>query len=114
MAGGNENASEDMGALVINSDHIRRETKAHVCFIHHSGKDSARGARGHSSLLAAADTEIEVTNDDGARIARVTKQREMECSGEFSFSLHVVTLGENRRGKPVTSCVVVTEAEPEG
>jgi hypothetical protein len=106
MAGGNENSSEDMGALVINGDTIRRETGAHVMWIHHSGKDAAKGARGHSSLRAATDTEIEVVSMKGARTATVTKQRDMECSGSFGFTLKVVELGKNKRGKMVTSCVV--------
>ena len=39
-------------------------------------------------------------------MARVTKQRDLECSGEFNFTLKVVELGTNHRKKPVTSCVV--------
>ena len=115
MAGGNENASEDMGALVINGDRIRQATKAHVSWIHHSGKDTARGARGHSLLRAATDTEIEITKaEDGSRLARVTKQREMEIDPDgMAYTLHVVELGTNRRGKSVTSCVVqVLETVP--
>ncbi|WP_413207000.1 helicase RepA family protein [Rhodospirillum sp. A1_3_36] len=109
IAGGNENASEDMGALVRNADRIRSETGAHVMFVHHSGKDRAAGARGHSLLRAATDTEIEVTRDKGLGLscAKVTKQRDMETKGEFAFSLEAVTVGQNTRGKPVTSCVVL-------
>ncbi len=113
LAGGNENASEDMGALVSNIDRIRQETSAHAMLIHHSGKDGAKGARGHSLLRAATDTEIEVSRDveAGVSVARVTKQREMEVGDAFAFTLEPVELGENRRGKPVTSCVV-RDAEP--
>lgn len=106
IAGGNENSSEDMGALVRNGDMIRQETSAHLAWIHHSGKDQAKGARGHSSLRAATDTEIEIANADGARTMRVTKQRDMECGPEMPFVLRTVELGTNRRGKAVTSCVV--------
>ena len=108
MAGGNENAPEDMGALVGNMDHIREETGAHVLFIHHSGKDTSRGARGHSLLRAAVDTEIEVTADEeaGTRSARVVKQREMPKGLAFPFSLKVVEMGTNRHDEPVTSCIV--------
>ena len=106
MAGGNENAPDDMGMLVHHGDLIRQETGAHLMWIHHSGKDEAKGARGHSSLRAATDTEIEITSDGTSRVARVTKQREYECSGEFPFSLKVVELGQNQRGKTITSCVV--------
>jgi len=115
LAGGNENASEDMGSLVTNADRIRQVSAAHLMFIHHSGKDSAKGARGHSSLRAATDTEIEAVRDPATHVsvARVSKQRDLETVGEFAFRLQPVELGVNRRGKPVTSCVVVPEDAPE-
>lgn len=108
MAGGNENAPEDMGALVMNSDRIRQATGAHVAWIHHSGKDQAQGARGHSLLRAATDTEIEISRPDAnsPSTARVTKQRELEIDGVWTFRLERIDLGTNHRGKPVTSCVV--------
>ena len=109
LAGGDENAPDDMGALVKAMDRIRIETKAAVLFIHHSGKDQARGARGHSSLQAAIDTEIEVVVDDAGevRTATVVKQREMKKGDAFSFSLEVQELGQNRYGEAVTTCIVV-------
>jgi len=108
LAGGNENAPDDMGALVNSIDKIRQATGAHVCGIHHSGKDAAKGARGHSLLRAATDTEIEISRADpqSPSVAVVKKQREMEIEGTWAFSLQTVELGMNRRGKPVTSCVV--------
>lgn len=106
MAGGNENAPEDMTALIGTGDRIRQQTGACVVWIHHSGKDSAKGARGHSSLRAATDTEIEITAEGQHRLARATKQRELPTDGQFPFALKVVELGMNRRGKPVTTCIV--------
>ena len=110
IAGGNENASEDMGKLIANCDRIRAVADAHVMLVHHTGKDEARGARGHSSLRAATDTEIEVSGGDGVSVAKVTKQRDLEIEGEFGFGLKVIGLGVNARGKEVTSCVVVEAA----
>jgi hypothetical protein len=106
MAGGNENAPEDMTALVAAGDQLRKATGAHVMWIHHSGKDEARGARGHSSLRAATDTEVEVIADGAARRAEVRKQRDLDGGDIIRFSLKPVELGTNSRGKPVTSCVV--------
>ena len=113
MAGGNENSSEDMTALIGNCDKIRAATDAHVCIVHHSGKDEARGARGHSSLRAATDTEIEIKRDPEVTrsMVRVAKQRDLEACDPFAFALKAVQLGENRRGKPVTSCVVLEPDE---
>ena len=103
---GNENTAEDMGALINNCDRLRHVTDAHVMLIHHSGKAKEAGARGSSALRAATDTEIEIDKADLVSTAVVTKQRELEVSGEFHFSLDVVELGKNARGKMVTSCVV--------
>jgi hypothetical protein len=116
LAGGNENAPEDMGALVVNMDQVRSQTKAAVLFIHHSGKDQAKGARGHSSLQAAVDTEIEVIEDaeGGTRFATVVKQRELRKGDAFPFTLRVVELGLNRHGEPVTTCVVEAGSDAEG
>ena len=108
LGGGNENGPEDMGALIGNADWIRHETGVCLLFIHHTGKDATKGSRGHSSLKAATDTEIEVAfSEDGASsTATVIRQRDLDSGGAFKFSLDVIELGRNRRSKPITSCVV--------
>ncbi|MEX1115440.1 MAG: helicase RepA family protein [Akkermansiaceae bacterium] len=112
MAGGDENSGQDMTRAVQAVDLIRAATGAHVLIVHHCGKDEARGARGHSSLRAAVDTEIEVSRPEGETIStvRVTKQRDMPPGEPLPFSLKVITLGTDRRGKPITSCVVHHES----
>ena len=114
LAGGNENSPEDMGALVRASDMVRQACGAHLSFVHHSGKDQARGARGHSLLRAATDTEVEISRGEGAEVSlvKVTKQRELEIGDDMGFRLEVIDLGTNRRGKPLTSCVAVTADAP--
>lgn len=109
ISGGDENSSVDMGKLVANADYIRAVTGAHIAFIHHSGKDAVKGARGHSSLRAAVDTEIEISRPDehSPSTIKIVKQREMEMIEEMAFRLERVVLGENQRGKDVTSCVVL-------
>lgn len=109
MQGGDENGSQDMGQLIINADSIRAITGAHISFVHHCGKDAAKGARGHSSLRAAVDTEIEISRDDNLSPSRIkiAKQREMPMIEDKWFSLKSIELGMNARNKPVTSCVVV-------
>ena len=108
MAGGDENSGADMTSAVKAIDAVRAATGAHVCVVHHCGKDQARGARGHSSLRAAVDTELEVSRNENEKIAtvRVTKQRDLPAGDPMPFSLKVVELGTDRRGRPITSCVV--------
>jgi hypothetical protein len=102
IAGGDENSSVDMGAFVKHVDRLRVATGAHTKTVHHSGKDAAKGARGHSLLRAATDTEIEV--GDGK--ISVTKQREMEGGQKIGFRLKEVLLGTDPDGDLITSCVL--------
>jgi len=102
LAGGDENSPVDMGRIVLAADRIRAETGAHFSYVHHCGKDAARGPRGHSLLRAATDTEIEVT----AGALKVTKQRDMERGEAYGFKLTDVYIGDDPEGQPVRSAVV--------
>jgi len=115
MSGGDENTSSDMGAVISVADAIRQDSQAHVMFIHHPGKDSARGPRGSTSLPAAIDAQIEVTAEGDDRQAHVIFQRDLASGDVIRFKLDVIHLGKNRRGKPVTSCVsiVAKKGSPE-
>jgi hypothetical protein len=108
MAGGNENAPDDMGAFVLNCDRLRRESGAHVLVIHHAGKDDGRGARGHTSLKGATDTEIEVSNNTSTGIvtAQVKKQRDGPCDTSHTLRLISMEIDRDEDGEPITSCVV--------
>ncbi len=109
IAGGDENSPQAMGAFVRNIDMIREATGAHVLVVHHSGKDDARGARGHSLLRAAADTELKVTNNvDAAGVStlQVTKQKDLPTEGTFQSRLQTIVLGYTEDGDEVTSCVL--------
>lgn len=109
---GDENSAEDMGKVLKHCAGIHTATGAVVVLVHHSGKDSSRGARGHSSLLGAADAELEVTRSDRKRAVRVTKQKDGEDGAAFGFELRNVVTGEDDEGEPITSCVVVHTEVP--
>lgn len=102
MSTGNENSGEDMNRLVNNIDHIRNTTKAHLMVVHHSGKDTAKGARGHSSLRAATDTEIEIVENT----VRTRKQRDMGFAPPIGFKLKPLEIGKTAYGETLQSCVV--------
>ena len=114
MAGGNENSSDDMGRFVRHCDRLKIETGAHVMVIHHAGKDDSRGARGHSLLKAAVDTEIEISKHDatGVSTATVTKQRDHASGDVFGFKLHSVEIALDEDGLAITSCVVAATERP--
>lgn len=102
IAGGNENDSADMGKFIESVTFIKEHCKAHTMLIHHSGKDVSKGARGHSLIRAAVDTELEI--NEGTILTR--KQRDMEFAKPVGFVPQIVHLGVNKRGKEITSCVV--------
>ncbi|TBF41491.1 helicase RepA family protein [Rhizobium leguminosarum] len=113
LAGGDENGPADMTAFVKNIDRIRLATGAHIMIVHHTGKDAARGARGHSSLRAATDTEIEITVDEaGIRAATVQKQRDYNGGETFHFELTNIDVGEDQDGDPVRTCIVTSAETP--
>lgn len=109
MAGGDENSSVDMGALVRHFDAIRAGVGSHLMVVHHTGKDKARGARGHSLLRAATDTELEVAEG----VISVTKQRDQDKAWSAAFTLASVVLGVDGDGDPVTSCTVALDLRPD-
>ena len=56
FGGGNENAPQDMGEFIQSCDDLMHEFGATLLIVHHTGKDSSAGARGHSSFFGALDT----------------------------------------------------------
>lgn len=107
MNGGDENSAVDVGKFVSNIDAIRRATGAHVLVVHHTGKEVGRGARGHSSLRAAVDTEIEIA----AGAIKNPKQRDHDLAEDMAFALEGVALGNDAKGRPVKSAVVRIRAD---
>lgn len=102
LAGGDENSSTDMGEFVRQVDLIREKAKTAALTVHHSGKDAAKGARGHSLLRAATDTEIEITKG----VMTVTKQRDMEEGKPINFKLEDVEVGADPDGRQIKSATV--------
>lgn len=114
MSGGDENSSEDMGAVIAAAKLIEREFDCVVLFVHHSGKDEAKGSRGHSSLKGATDAEISVKRDGDVRTVSAEKVRD-GADGEvlMTFRLRPVDLGPMSDADPEadpderrTSCVL--------
>lgn len=103
LPGVDENNFDAASSLVRACDAIREDLGATVVLIHHSGKDSTRGARGHSAVHAALDTSLEVAD----RCVTVRKSRDGESGGKFSFELKAVELGPDIDGDPITAVVCV-------
>jgi len=106
--GGSEESDAGFGAFLRTCNRIIMQIGAHVALIHHSGKDATRGPRGHSSMLAAVDTAVEIRRDSsGSRTATIVKQRDGLEGVHLTFDVQSVFLRTDGDGEPVTSCIVV-------
>ncbi len=84
--------------------------------LHHSGKDISKGLRGHSSLLGAVDTELELVRVDsmiksteiaGQGILTITKQKDGEDNRKIGFEVVPVVLKSSGIGlDDITSLAV--------
>ena len=108
LAGGDENSSVDMGALVLYMAGLRIQTEAHVAAVHHGSQISGgTKPRGHSSLTGADDALVEVTKQEGGgHIAKVIHAKDDADGDAFSFRLDRVELGTDEDGDPITTLIV--------
>jgi hypothetical protein len=112
-AGMDENSSVDMGEVIAGMKALQAELGGLILAVHHSGKDVLRGMRGHSSLLAALDSVIEVTRQEERREWKLSKSKDGEDGKAHPFRLQVSELGFDDAGFEVTSCTVEPEAAAE-
>jgi len=113
FGGGNENDSSDMGSFIASCGNIQKIVQGCALMIlHHSGKDATKGLRGHSSLLGAVDTELELIRfeDSMKGIIRTAKQKDGEDGTRIGFEMVSVELappaGSLQIGEPITSLAV--------
>jgi len=113
FGGGNENDSADMGAFITACGRIQQIVQdAALMILHHSGKDATKGLRGHSSLLGAVDTELELLRFDESMkgLITISKQKDGQDNTRIGFEMVKVELavpaGSLQIGEPVTSLAV--------
>ena len=115
--GGDENSTSDMSKFVSNVDRLKHDTNAAVLVVHHSGKDQSRGARGAYALKAGIDSEMEIiakdNHADAIRTLKVHKQRDNKIIDDVNFSLAVKLVGQDSKGRDITTCVVVKAGQSE-
>jgi hypothetical protein len=101
-----ENSSKEMGEILQACKRLQGLIGGLVVLVHHTGKDTTRGARGHSSLFAALDGAVEVTRLVNSRSWSIAKAKDGEDGKDFSFKLKVQNLGKDLDGDEVTSCTI--------
>ena len=125
MSGGgfNENSSEDMGGFITQAGKLQALYDCALLVIHHSGKDVSKGLRGHSSLLGAVDTELEINRLDsvinsadptvkGSGTITVTKQKDGSDDIAIGFDVVAIDVSTSALGfESLTSLAVQPNQE---
>ena len=111
--GADENSSVDMGKLIAAAKQLQSLSGGLVCLVHHTGKDTTKGLRGHSSLYAALDGAIEVTATDTRKAWSVAKSKDDVTGDAHPFKLDIVPAGTDEEGDEITSCVIVPDDSAE-
>jgi hypothetical protein len=101
-----ENSSKEMGEILQACKWLQGQICGLVVLVHHTGKDTTKGARGHSSFFAALDGAIEVQKSNGKRSWSIAKAKDGQDGKDFPFNLKVHNLGADSDGDPITSCTI--------
>jgi len=105
--GADENSSIDMGNIIASAKKLQNSIGGTVLLVHHTGKDTTKGLRGHSSLFAALDCAIEVIKTDCRREWSIAKSKDDITGNSNPFKLEIVQIGTDEYGNEVTSCIAL-------
>jgi AAA domain len=111
LAGGDENSSKDMGAVIAAVDRIQRATNAHCSLIHHVPVDRTDRMRGHSSVLGAVDLTVRITKEGKGKTVTVEadKANDLVERPRFAFQFEPVELA--RDGLTVATAPVLVPCD---
>lgn len=105
-AGMDENSAKDMGVLLMQATKVQRAFGATLVFVHHSGKNDDRGARGSSALQAGFDTVIAVKAKPETKIVTLWTDKQKDAEPSPGISLR----GKDFMGSLVFEVLAKTEA----
>ena len=101
-----ENSSKEMGEILQACKSLQEIIGGLVVLVHHTGKDTTKGARGHSSFFAALDGAIEVEKSNDKRSWSIAKAKDGQDGKNFPFNLKLHNLGKDSDGDEITSCTI--------
>jgi hypothetical protein len=106
---GSEN-TEDMARYTEAAEAIRAAFNCVVIVVHHCGYDDTH-SRGHTSLPAAVDAELEVAREEGSPllVVAVKHMREGPEGMQVRCRAEIMPLDPDRNGKPRSSIVILPD-----
>jgi hypothetical protein len=101
-----ENSSKEMGEILQACKRLQSLIGWLIVLVHHTGKDTTKGARGHSSFFAALDGAIEVQRVSEIRSWSIAGANDEQDGKNFPFEFKLHTLGTDADGDDITSCAI--------
>ncbi|HEV2605007.1 MAG TPA: bifunctional DNA primase/helicase [Microvirga sp.] len=114
LAGGDENGSRDMMALVANLMRLQNGTRAHVTVVDHVPHMDPNRMRGHGALLGAVDATFRVSKNADHRTLEIDKVNDGPDDVRLGFTLESVTLSIDPDTGKATTAPVVVPTEDDG
>jgi len=113
FGGGNENSSDDMGAFIQATGKIQNRYRCSLMVLHHAGKDTTKGLRGHSSLLGAVDTQMEIMRfpETMKGLILMSKQKDGQDGQRYGFEAVSVDIDRSDLGLENGSSLVIEARE---
>jgi hypothetical protein len=106
---GSESKDVDMARYLRAAGALEDAFSCLIVVVHHCGVEKGR-PRGHTSLTAAADTQIVVERSAaGHVIATLELAKDGPIGAQFVSRLELVELGHDQRGNMMTTCVIVPD-----
>lgn len=110
--GSDEQDAKAMGVVYAAAERIAQASKGLVLLIAHAGKDNDKGLRGSSAQTAAADMIIQVKREGDSRSWCIEKIKDGPEGAAGFFQLQSVGIGNDERGHPLSSAVVLRTDAP--
>ena len=108
LQGIEENSSKESGVTIEALSQIRQATNGGtVLVVHHSGKDSSKGLRGSSALLAAVDLTIEIASNGLGRLQATVRKSN---AGSEPMPEHYTLATINLEGERSSAVLLATGA----
>ncbi|MEU6616708.1 AAA family ATPase [Streptomyces parvus] len=103
----NEDGNTDMGPIAEKLENLRKATQACVLLVHHTGHGMERG-RGASAMTAVMNSEFLLKRKKDERVITLinTKEKDEADGGEITFSPLIVHVGDDKKGRAITSLVL--------
>ena len=113
FGGGNENSSDDMGAFIQATGKIQNRYRCSLMVLHHAGKDTTKGLRGHSSLLGAVDTQMEIMRftESMKGLILMSKQKDGQDGQRYGFEAVSVDIDRSDLGLEGGTSLVIEARE---